>query len=53
MLTDIMRLCLPLPKKMIDELLRVDANIFKEFRYDDSTQIVRTARENISIDRLI
>jgi hypothetical protein len=38
---------------MIDELLRVDANFFKEFRYDDSTQIVRAARENITIDRFM
>jgi hypothetical protein len=43
----------PVAEKMIDELLRVDATFFKEFRYDDSTQIVRDARENISIDRLI
>jgi hypothetical protein len=43
----------PIAKKMIDELLRVDATFFKEFRYDDSTQIVCATRENISIDRLI
>jgi hypothetical protein len=40
-------------RKMIDELLRVNATFFKEFWYDDSTQIVCDARENISIDRLI
>jgi hypothetical protein len=43
----------PVAKKMIDELLRVDATFFKEFWYDDLTQIVHAARENISIDRLI
>jgi hypothetical protein len=43
----------PVAKKMIDELLRVDATFFKEFRYDDLTQIVRATRENISINRLI
>jgi hypothetical protein len=41
----------PIAKKMIDELLRVDATFFKEYRYDDSTQNIRAARENI--DRLI
>jgi hypothetical protein len=27
----------PIVKKMIDELLKVDANFFKDYRYDDST----------------
>jgi hypothetical protein len=40
-------------EKMIDELLRVDANFFKEFRYDDSTQNVCAARENITIDKFV
>jgi hypothetical protein len=40
----------PVAEKMIDELLRFDAACFKEFRYDDSTQIARGARENIFID---
>jgi hypothetical protein len=35
----------PVAEKMIDELLRVDANFFTEFRYDDSMQNVRAARE--------
>jgi hypothetical protein len=38
---------------MVDGLLQVDIAFFKEFRYDDSTQIVRAARENINIDSLI
>jgi hypothetical protein len=43
----------PVDEKMIDELLRVDAAFFKELRYDDSTQIIRAARENITIDRFL
>jgi hypothetical protein len=43
----------PVAEKMIDKLLRVDAAFFKEFRYDDSTQIVRAAIENITIDRFV
>jgi hypothetical protein len=43
----------PVAEKMIDELLRVDGNFFKEFQYDESTQNVRSARENITIDRLM
>jgi hypothetical protein len=41
----------PVAKKMIDELLKVDTTFFKEYRYDDSTQNIRVARENI--DRCI
>ena len=41
----------PVAEKMIDELLKVDTSFFKEYRYDDSTQQMRAARENI--DRLI
>ena len=41
----------PVAEKMIDELLKVDTSFFKEYRYDDSTQQLRAARENI--DRLI
>jgi hypothetical protein len=41
----------PIAGRMIDELLKVDKTFFKEYRYDDSTQQVRAARENI--DRLI
>jgi hypothetical protein len=43
----------PIAEKMVDELLRVDTAFFKEFRYDDSTQNVCAARENINIDSLI
>jgi hypothetical protein len=43
----------PVAEKMIDELLRVDTAFFNEYRYDDFTQNVRAARENINIDRLI
>jgi hypothetical protein len=43
----------PVAEKMIDKLLRVDATFVKEFWYDDSRQIIRATRENISIDRLI
>jgi hypothetical protein len=43
----------PVAEKMIEKLLRVDTAFFKEFRYDDSTQNVHTARENINIDNLI
>jgi hypothetical protein len=39
--------------KMIDELLWYDAAFFTNHRYDDSTQIVRAARENITIDRFV
>ncbi|KAM0893482.1 hypothetical protein ACQ4PT_025098 [Festuca glaucescens] len=37
----------PVAEKMIDELLKVDTTFFKEYRYDDSTQNIRAARENI------
>jgi hypothetical protein len=37
----------PIAEKMIDELLKVDTSFFKEYRYDDSTQNIRAARENI------
>jgi hypothetical protein len=40
----------PVAEIMVDGLLRVDTGFFKEFRYDDSTQNVRAARENINID---
>ncbi|XP_047051210.1 cytochrome P450 89A9-like [Lolium rigidum] len=43
----------PVAEKMIDELLQYDAAFFTDHRYDDSTQIVRTARENITIDRFV
>jgi hypothetical protein len=43
----------PVAEKMINELLRYDAAFFTDFRYDDSTQIVRAARENITIDRFM
>jgi hypothetical protein len=43
----------PVAEKMINKLLRVDANLFKEFQYDYSTQIVHAARENITIDRFV
>jgi hypothetical protein len=39
----------PVTEKMIDELLKVDTTFFKEHRYDDSTQNVRAARENIDM----
>jgi hypothetical protein len=32
---------------MIDMLLEVDAGFFKEFRYDNSTQQMLAAKENI------
>jgi hypothetical protein len=38
---------------MVDELLRIDTAYFKEFRYADSTENVRSARENVDIDNLI
>jgi hypothetical protein len=41
----------PITERMIDELLKVDTSFFKQYRYNDSTQQVRAARENI--DRLI
>jgi hypothetical protein len=41
----------PVAERMIDELLKVDATFFQEYRYDDSTQQIRSARENI--DKLI
>jgi hypothetical protein len=47
MLTSIMWPCLLLAEKMIDELLKVDAIFFKDFRYDDSTQNILASRENI------
>lgn len=34
-------------EKMIDTLLEVDSAFFKEFRYDDSTQQMLAAKENI------
>ena len=37
----------PVTEKMIDELLKVDTTFFKEYRYDDSTQNICAARENI------
>jgi hypothetical protein len=37
----------PVAEKRIDELLKVDTSFFKEYRYDDSTQNIRAARENI------
>jgi hypothetical protein len=40
-------------EKLIIDLLRVDATFFKELRYDDSTQIIRAARENVTIDRFV
>jgi hypothetical protein len=40
-------------EKMIDELLRYDTAFFTDHRYNDSTQIVRAAKENITIDRFI
>jgi hypothetical protein len=43
----------PVAEKMINELLRFDAAFFTEFRYHDSTQIARAAKENITIDRLV
>jgi hypothetical protein len=36
---------------MIDKLLEIDSSFFKEYRYDDSTQHMLVAKENI--DRLI
>ena len=41
----------PVAEKMIDKLLEVDPSFFREYRYDDSTQQMLAARENI--DRLI
>jgi hypothetical protein len=38
-------------EKMIDKLLEIDSSFFKEYRYDDSTQQMLVAKENI--DRLI
>jgi hypothetical protein len=32
---------------MIDKLLEVDTSFFKEFQYDDSTQQMLAAKENI------
>jgi hypothetical protein len=43
----------PVAEKMIDELLRCDAAFFTDLRYDDSTQNIRAAKENIAIDRFI
>jgi hypothetical protein len=43
----------PVAEKMIDELLRYDAAFFTDHRYDDSTQIVHAARDNITIDRFM
>jgi hypothetical protein len=40
-------------EKMIDELLRYDATFFTDLRYDDSTQNIRAAKEDITIDRFI
>ena len=34
-------------EKMIDKLLEVDSDFFKNFRYDDSTQQMRASNENI------
>jgi hypothetical protein len=42
---------LPVSEKMIDKVLKIDSSFFKVYRYDDSTQQMRAARENI--DRLI
>jgi hypothetical protein len=41
----------PIAERIIDELLRVDATFFQEYRYDDATREILSARENI--DRLI
>jgi hypothetical protein len=38
-------------EKMIDKLLEIESSFFKEYRYDDSTQQMHVAKENI--DRLI
>jgi hypothetical protein len=38
-------------ERIIDELLRLDATFFQEYRYDDATREILSARENI--DRLI
>jgi hypothetical protein len=43
----------PVAENMIDELLRFDAAFFTDHRYDDSSQIVRAAREIITIDRFV
>ena len=43
----------PVAEKMIDDFLRYDAAFFTDLRYDDSTQNVRAAKENITIDRLM
>jgi hypothetical protein len=43
----------PVAEKIIDKLLRFDAAFFTEFRYDDSTQIARATKEDITIDRLV
>jgi hypothetical protein len=34
-------------EKMIDTLLEVDSNFFKEFRYEDSTQQMLNAKGNV------
>jgi hypothetical protein len=39
----------PVAEKMIDELLKVDTTFFKEYRYNDSMQNIRAARENIDM----
>ena len=43
----------PVAEKMIDELLRYEAVFFADLRYDDSTQNIRAAKENITIDRFM
>jgi hypothetical protein len=37
----------PIAEKMIDKLLKIESSFFKEYRYDDSTQQILAARENI------
>jgi hypothetical protein len=39
----------PIAEKMIDKLFEIDSSFFKEYRYDDSTQLMLAARENIDM----
>jgi hypothetical protein len=41
----------PVTDRIIDELLWVDATFFQEYRYDDLTREILSARENI--DKMI
>jgi hypothetical protein len=41
----------PVTDRIIDELLLVDATFFQEYRYDDLTREILSARENI--DKMI